>query len=663
MQLKNYFTLFLILISMTILAETDPGNPKNRKSTESVDSIRFSIDYLKKYMEPTNAWQVENPDILRMVTGLIHFAEDERIDSIMIKLNEFQENPGFKYLNRSPLEVRDSLLISGYFSNNTILEKMKILDRAIWNGVDLKSIPLPENLASTAENRIKPIEEGNEAAIIRLTRIVLPDSLVNVLANPDSLKNIPNDFNRIRKRQEERTRLLEQARLQYNSKVDKMNLDSAATAYRHYAVRVFSDSLQNHLRDSLKIQNLQILVHYNDSVVRSVNDSINYFVQTLQRYADNDSVQVWIHSLTGKPTQLWLRNNQRSVSRMYIKNVQNDSIRVQFMNIDKHALGIAIEDDVSFTRIEQKQRRDFAFEKFTPEKKLTKIKKAYDVIAPWNYGGNGNLGFSQTYLNNWKAGGNSAFAFLIVLKGYANYTNSKLKWENSGEVRNGWIRQGGNLNQTQKNDDKFELISRLGLVAFKNWYYSTEIDFQTQFFNGYNYPDKTKLISTIMSPAKTMFKLGLDFKPNKNFSLFLSPFTAKYVFVSDTARVDQTRFGVSATSQSYWEPGLNTDLRYKIEFNPRISFETKYKMFINYLDPFKKLDVNWENNFIAHLTDRINLTLNLYLLYDSNVTFPTGKIGSDGKEIYEAKLQTKELMTVGFAYKLNRHVYARKKLN
>jgi len=285
------------------------------------------------------------------------------------------------------------------------------------------------------------------------------------------------------------------------------------------------------------------------------------------------------------------------------------------------------------------------------------------VIAPWDYGGNGNLGFSQTYLNNWKAGGNSAFAFLIVLKGYANYTNSKLKWENSGEVRNGWIRQGGNLDQTQKNDDKFELISRLGFVAYKNWYYSTEIDFQTQFFNGYNYPDKTKLISTIMSPAKTMFKLGLDYKPNNNFSLFLSPFTAKYVFVSDTARVDQTRFGVSANSQSYWEPGLNTDLRYKIEFNPRISFETKYKMFINYMDPFKKVDVNWENNFVAHLTDRINLTLNLYWLYDSNVTFPTGKTGSDGKEIYEPKLQTKELMTIGFAYKLTRHVYARKKLN
>jgi len=663
MQLKKLFTLFLILISLSILAENKTTKPKKIKNIEPVDSIRFSIDYLKKHMEPTRVWQVENPGIIRMVNGLIHFAEDDRIDSIMVRLDKFQRNADFKYINRSPTEVSDSLQISGYYSYKTILEKMKKLDRAIWNGVDMKTIPLPENLASTGNNKIMPIEEGNEAAIIRRTRIVLPDSLLNVLANPDSLKNIPNDFNRIRKRQEARTLLLEQARQEYNSRVGKMNLDSAATAYRHYAVRVYSDSLQNQLRDSLKRQNQQILVHYNDSIVRSVNDSIKRFVQTLQRFADNDSVPVWIHSLSGKPTQLWLRNNQRTINRMYIKNVQNDSVRIQFMNIDKHTLGVAIEDDVTFTRIAQKQRRDFVFEKFTPEQKLTKIKKTYDIIAPWDYGGNGNLGFTQTYLNNWKAGGRSAFSFLIVMKGYANFSNNRLKWENSGEIRNGWIRQGGDLDQTQKNDDKLELISRLGLSAYKKWYYSTEIDFQTQFFNGYNYPDKTKLISAYMSPAKTMFKLGFDYKPNKNFSLFISPLTAKYVFVRDTARVDQTKFGVSAHSRSFWEPGLNTDVRYKIDITPRISYETKYKMFINYQQPFKKIDVNWENNLVAQLTNRINLTFNLYLLYDDNVSFPTGKIGTDGKEIFKPKLQTKELMTVGFSYKINKHVYARKKLN
>jgi hypothetical protein len=133
--------------------------------------------------------------------------------------------------------------------------------------------------------------------------------------------------------------------------------------------------------------------------------------------------------------------------------------------------------------------------------------------------------------------------------------------------------------------------------------------------------------------------------------------------VRDTARVDQTNYGVPADSRSFWDPGLNADLRYRVNLTPTITYETKYKMFINYQSPFKKLDVNWENTVVAQLTDRINMTFMLYLLYDDNVTFPTGKIDSGGNEIYKAKLQTKELMTVGFSYKINKHVYSRKKLN
>ncbi len=662
MQLKNLFSGILILISTTLFAGNNLLTQKIEKNIPSADSIQLSIDYLKKYIQPMDVWQSDNPEILRLVKGLIHFAEDEHIDSILVRLERFQQKKEARYIYRVPNLAIDSLQIPGYLTYRKILEKMKQLDRAIWNGVDMKTIPLPEYLVTGPDKKITLIEQGDEEAIFRKTNIVLPDSLVHFNSVADSLNKTQNDFNRIINRQLERAKLLERARQRYNNFVSTLNLDSAITAYRKYAVRVFSDSLQNHLQDSLKLHNEQILTHYNDSIVRSVNDSINRFVQTLQRYAQNDSVCLWVHSLSGKPAQLWLRNNQRSGNRLYIKNQQNDSLAIRLMNLDKHSFGIAIDDDVTFNRIVQKQHRDFVFDKFTPDQKLTKIQKKYEIIAPWDYGGNGTFGFTQTYLNNWKAGGKSAFSFLMVLKGYANYSNEKLKWENSGELRNGWIRQGGDVNQTQKNDDKLELISRLGISAFKKWFYSAEIDFVTQFFKGYNYPDKTKLISTYMSPAKTMFKLGLDYKPNKNFSLFLSPITAKNVFVRDTARVDQTKYGISANSRSFWEPGLNADIRYKINLTPQIAYETKYKMFINYQEPFDKFDINWENTIVAQLTDRINMTFMLYMLYDDNVTFPTGKFDIRNQEIYKAKMQTKELMTVGFSYKINRHIYKRKRV-
>lgn len=601
MQLKKLLSGILILINLSIFAETVPANKDKVKTISSRDSLLIGIDFLKKYIQPANNWQSENPEVLKFVNGLIGFAENGPIDSILTKLEKIQKTENFRYINRLPDQVADSLKVPGYQSYPVILEKLKQLDRAIRNGVDLKSIPLPENLTAGTDGKLPAIS--------------------------------------------------------------KLELDSAITAYRKYAVRVFSDSLQTQLRDSLKLQNQKALIHYNDSIVRSVNDSINHFVQKLQRYARNDSVLVMIQSISGKPTQVWLRNNQRSINRLYIKNEQNDSLAIRMMNLDKYTLGIAIDDDVTFNRIAQKQRRDFVFEKTDSQQKLTKIQMKYEIVSPWDLGGNGTFGFTQTYLNNWKAGGKSAFSFLMVLKGYANYSNSKLKWENSGEIRNGWIRQGGDIDQTQKNDDKIELISRLGVSAFKKWYYSSEVDFVTQFFNGYNYPDKTKPISSYLSPAKTLFKLGLDYKPNKNFSLFISPITAKYVFVKDTALIDQTRYGVSADRRSFWEPGLNADLRYKLDITPRISYETKYKMFLNYQKPFKKVDINWENTVVAQLTDRINMTFMLYMLYDDNVTFDTGKKDLDGQAIFKPKWQTRELMTIGFSYKISKRIYAQKKLN
>jgi hypothetical protein len=57
------------------------------------------------------------------------------------------------------------------------------------------------------------------------------------------------------------------------------------------------------------------------------------------------------------------------------------------------------------------------------------------------------------------------------------------------------------------------------------------------------------------------------------------------------------------------------------------------------------------------------MTFMLHLLYDDNVTFDTGKKDAAGKAIYKPKWQTKELMTVGFSYKINRLVYRQKKVS
>ena len=96
-----------------------------------------------------------------------------------------------------------------------------------------------------------------------------------------------------------------------------------------------------------------------------------------------------------------------------------------------------------------------------------RLLKKYSIVTPWILGGDGTVGFTQTYLSNWKKGGKSALSTLVVLKGFANYSLRKVKWENSigNQKWGGWNPADDKI---QKNDDKFEVISRFGLVHLKN---------------------------------------------------------------------------------------------------------------------------------------------------------------------------------------------------
>ena len=87
------------MICVTVLAGTHPIDQKKEKKMESSDSIRLGINYLKKFMNASEVWQPENPEIQKIVNGLIHFAEDEPIDSIVVKLGKFQKNGDFRYIH------------------------------------------------------------------------------------------------------------------------------------------------------------------------------------------------------------------------------------------------------------------------------------------------------------------------------------------------------------------------------------------------------------------------------------------------------------------------------------------------------------------------------------------------------------------------------------
>lgn len=655
----RFFLVGLLFVLVDSYASATPLR-QGAVGEENRDSVKVSVDYLKYFLQGQGNWYPKSPDLEKNLNSLIHFVEDEKIDTVLLELKNFRTDDQF-YFYRSPKRVPDSLSVSGYVSQSSLNERLKRIDRNVKSSIVKEQIPVPEELFADIDSKVKLVPQNDAEWLVRNSKITLSDSLRTFNAIPDSMISDPDDLRKVRRLSSARRAILEKARIEYNSKIRKLYIDSISNAYRNDYIAAYSRQVQKQFADSMRRQNYGRLVQFNDSVMKAVNDSIGNVLKVLASCVEKDSVSVWLHNSGRDSVQMWLRNNDPYFTRLFIKNEQNDSLGVRVENTGKHAMRFMIDDGgVTFSRFVRRQTKDVNLPGFTAESSLRKVQQRYNVVTPWTLTGKSNLGFTQTTLSNWKAGGDNSLAFLFVFDGAADYAKNNITWKNSLQVRNGWVKPGGD--KIEKNDDAVELISRFGVKAAKNWYYSAEGDFRTQFFNGYRYPNRSQAISGFLSPAYLVIKLGFDYNPNKELSLLLSPLSAKMTYVKDTAKVDPTSYGIEEGENTYWQTGLSADLNWKKQFTPNVTYNTKYKMFINYASPFSKFDIRWENDVSVQLSTFISMNVRYYLVYDDDAKFKTGRFDSEGVEIMKAKWQMKELITVGFSYTLNKKIYRRKRI-
>lgn len=658
-KVRSVLLLFLIVFYPIFVFSQNHNDSEN-------ETLRKSLEILKRYFYKDNQWYVTSPSVAADVKGLINFIEDEPVDSVVAHLNNTLED-STTYVFRLPENVSDSLKVPGYYPMN---EKQKSIEKI---GIQLQKdfqrdkIKVPESLTADVDRKVKKIPEGKGMKLFKDSIYVMPKRLNIPEVIPDSILNSPEKFKQLIRIDSARNAYIEQKRIVYNDSITSAYIDSVNSAYIKQKFNEELNSRIMRLNDSVKVNNYNVLRAYNEDVVKSVNDSILVVLKTLTDYANFiDSTQISIVNLTGKSSDILLKNGNERFARVWLKNIQQDSLSVMVKSIDKRSIYMLIDDGVTFSRYKPKETKDFDFKSLEKNiSSLTKLGKSYDIQTPWVIGGEGHVGFSQIYLENWKKGGQSAISSLVVLKGFANYSRSDglVKWVNSAEIRNGWIQQGGEGEGVQKNDDKFELTSRYSVSAYKKWFYSAELNYETQFFRGYTYPKKSgdKPISAFMAPARTFFKFGMEYKPSKEFSMLLSPLTIKNVYVRDTSLIDQTKFSIASDKKSFWEPGLNTDISWNTKLTDDISYATKYKMFINYKEPFSKYDINWENQIDFQLNNYINMRFLVHFIYDDDVLFPIYD-ANDVQIGEKAKLQMKEFFSIGFTYKINHKVMKSKRI-
>jgi len=289
-----------------------------------------------------------------------------------------------------------------------------------------------------------------------------------------------------------------------------------------------------------------------------------------------------------------------------------------------------------------------SYSQFTEaEKKLRAASK--DSVDGWKKGALLSANFVQSFFNNWAAGGKNSIAFNGLVSLFANYKKGDHVWENYLDLGYGLLKEGSG--SVEKTDDKIDLLSKFGKKAWGKWYYSALLNFRTQFSPGYNYPNDSEKLSGFLSPGYLLSAVGLDYKPNDYFSLFIAPITNKLTIVNDEKLSEIGAFGVDKGKKSRMELGgymriIYSRKDFKGELLKNISFTTKFDLFSNYLNNPQNIDVNWETLIGLKVNKFLTVNLNSQMIYDDDIDIIKEGI------ILGPRTQFKEIFGVGLSVKL-----------
>jgi len=285
----------------------------------------------------------------------------------------------------------------------------------------------------------------------------------------------------------------------------------------------------------------------------------------------------------------------------------------------------------------------------------------------WKKGGIISLNLSQVALNNWAAGGNSSISFTGFATLYANHRKGKFAWDNNLDLGYGMVQQDDD--PIRKNEDKIDFTSKAGIRAGNTkWFYSAFLNFRSQFANGFNFPNDSVIISKFMAPGYIQFSLGMDYKPNEYFSMFISPLATKFTIVADQRLADAGAYGVDGAvyngignkiedgKQLRGEFGANLSARYIRTVATNVSINARIELFSNYAEDPQNVDVNAELLVAMKVNKYITASIFAQVIYDDNTPVPLYS-GSGADKVpagFGPRTQFKEVLGIGIAYAFRR---------
>ena len=270
-------------------------------------------------------------------------------------------------------------------------------------------------------------------------------------------------------------------------------------------------------------------------------------------------------------------------------------------------------------------------------------KVAFKELKPlekdgWVKAGTFIINVNQGALRNWAGGGEQNTLGVTTLLNYnLNHRKGKITWNNYFDIALGF-QNASIFGRFRKIDDRIDITSKYGYQFPKKWYAALLGNFNSQTLAGYNYTDTVNIkISNLLTPGKILLSAGIDFRPDKTFTLFVSPITSRFILKTDNDFYMVDKFGVPPSRKSYTELGSFATAKYTKKISPWAFYTGRLDLFSNYKRNPENVDLFFTNLVTMKFNKWLATNISVDMVYDDDVL---------------QKTQLKEILGIGLTLKL-----------
>ncbi|MFQ5706955.1 MAG: DUF3078 domain-containing protein [bacterium] len=242
------------------------------------------------------------------------------------------------------------------------------------------------------------------------------------------------------------------------------------------------------------------------------------------------------------------------------------------------------------------------------------------------------LNLTQASFENWTQGGENTFAWQINLNTRFVHKEKTYVWANEAKFTFGLAKVGDKEARKSSDEIRLESVYTRNVGWLVNPFFAGTV--VTQFAAGFQYDGDNKTqVSKFLDPGYFTQSIGFGYARGDVFKTRLgatvketvtNDFPAPYADDPNTAKIEKTKT----------EPGISSVTNFQQKLHENILYTSKLDMFSD-LEAFNRIDVLWENNLAMKVTKLINVSFNVDLFYDRDLS---------------SKRQIKQVLAIGFTY-------------